>query len=69
MFLSIPEVIRQPGCSWNWEDVNVATINRVDIGDLKNRNLRIVNYVMDLPAFKMIQHQVSTETSLFCCCP
>ena len=41
-----------------WVDVNLKEANQLNAGDLKNRNYRIVSYVMDLPAFRFFQYQV-----------
>jgi hypothetical protein len=46
------------GCSWNWEDVSLHDTNLLTVSEVKNRNLKIGPYVMDLPAMKFFQHQV-----------
>jgi hypothetical protein len=59
IFYSIPEALERNGCKWEWKNVSLKDTNNLTIEDLEEENLKIVPYVMDLPAFKFYQHQVN----------
>ncbi len=59
IFYSIPEASEINGCKRKWKDVSLKAANNLTIEDFDEENLKIVPYVMDLPAFKLYQHQVN----------
>ena len=61
IFFSIPEAVNMNNCSWHWEDVSLDAINNFTIADVYGKNIRINEYVIDIPAFKFFHNQVTIK--------